>query len=103
MTLHLYQQDRIGIVELDNPPVNAINKNIRAGLLNAVSWAENLQLERVIISGKGKAFAAGADAREFNEKPSGVQLPDVLKAISNSTVPWISASHANRRIANFVV
>jgi len=93
MTLHLYHQDRIGIVELDNPPVNAINKNIRAGLLNAVSWAENLKLERVIISGKGKAFAAGADAREFNEKPSGVQLPDVLKAISNSTVPWISASH----------
>ena len=80
--LHIKKQGKTGVVELDNPPVNAINKDIRKLLLEAVKWAETESLERVIIVGKGQAFAAGADAREFNEAPSGVQLPEALKAIA---------------------
>ena len=91
--LHIKKQGKTGEVELDNPPVNAINKDIRKLLLQAVKWAETESLERVIIVGKGQAFAAGADAREFNEAPSGVQLPEALKAISLSSVPWIAACH----------
>ena len=54
-----------GFVVLDNPPVNAINREIREGLLEAVDWAEREGLERVIVSGAGPAFAAGADARNL--------------------------------------
>lgn len=81
----------IGFVEIDNPPVNAIGHSVRLGLLDAVRWAENLKLSRVILSGKGRAFAAGADAREFDLPPQEPHLPDVVNAIDESSVPWIAA------------
>ena len=82
-----------GFVLLDNPPVNAINREIRQGLLEAVDWAERQGLERVILSGAGSCFAAGADTKEFNSAPEAPHLPDVLNRIESSTVPWISALH----------
>lgn len=81
----------VGYVEIDNPPVNAIGQSVRQGLLDAVRWAEKLHLTRVILSGKGRAFAAGADAREFDSAPLEPHLPDVLNAIDESFVPWIAA------------
>ncbi len=80
-----------GFVTLDNPPVNAIGRAMRQGLLDAVRWAEALRLDRVIVTGAGRAFAAGADAREFDGAPLEPSLPDVLDAIERSFVPWIAA------------
>ncbi|MDH3264064.1 MAG: 3-hydroxyacyl-CoA dehydrogenase NAD-binding domain-containing protein, partial [Paracoccaceae bacterium] len=80
-----------GYVELDNPPVNAINREMRQELLEAVAWAEAEGLERVILSGKGRAFAAGADANEFDRAPEPPHLPDVLNRIERSPVAWIAA------------
>ena len=82
-----------GFVVLDNPPVNAINREIRRGLLEAVDWAESQELERVILSGAGSCFAAGADAKEFDSAPEAPHLPDVFNRIESSTVPWIAALH----------
>ena len=82
-----------GFVVLNNPPVNAINREIRQGLLDAVDWAERQRLERVILSGAGSCFAAGADAKEFDCVPKAPHLPDVLNDIESSTVPWIAALH----------
>jgi len=82
-----------GYVVLDNPPVNAMNLEMRQGLLAAVDWAESEQLERVIVSGAGRVFAAGGDAREFDAPPVAPHLPDVLDRIETSIVPWIAAAH----------
>lgn len=43
----------VGYVTLDNPPVNAIGKAMRQGLLDAVRWAEAKHLDRVIVTGAG--------------------------------------------------
>lgn len=91
MSVTMHQKADVGFVEIDNPPVNAIGHAVRQGLLDAVHWAETANLSRVIISGKGRAFAAGADAREFDLPPQEPHLPDVLNAIDQSTVPWIAA------------
>ena len=45
----------------------------------------------MIVSGLGRAFAAGADAKEFDGDPIEPHLPDVLDAIDQSFVPWIAA------------
>ena len=82
-----------GFVVLNNPPVNAINREIRQGLLEAVDWAETQGLERVILSGAGSCFAAGADAKEFDRAPETPHLPHVLNRIESSTVPWIAVLH----------
>ncbi|MBX2839338.1 MAG: enoyl-CoA hydratase/isomerase family protein [Gammaproteobacteria bacterium] len=84
-------EHNVGYVEINNPPVNAIGVNVRQGLLDAVKWAEENQLDRVIISGGGNIFAAGADTSEFNRDPVEPHLPDVLNAIEQSHVPWIAA------------
>ena len=78
-------------VVLDAPPVNAIGRAMRQGLLDAVHEAGAAGVERVIVSGAGRAFAAGADAREFDAPPAPPHLPDVLDAIERSPVPWIAA------------
>ena len=89
-----WRKDRIyGFVLLDNLPVNAINREIRLGLLEAVYWAGRQGLERVILSGAGSCFAAGADAKEFDSPPEAPHFPDVLNRIESSTVPWIAALH----------
>ena len=81
MNVTTRSESDVGYVEIDNAPVNAIGQSVRQGLLDAVHWAEKLRLTRVILSGKGRAFAAGADAREFDLAPLEPHLPDVVNAI----------------------
>lgn len=91
MTVTMRHQDNVGYVEIDNPPVNAIGLSVRQGLRDAVVWAEKAMLTRVILSGAGSTFAAGADAREFDAQPVAPHLPDILNAIDESFVPWVAA------------
>ncbi|PSL18691.1 FAD-dependent oxidoreductase [Shimia abyssi] len=79
-------------VEMDNPPVNAIGLEIRQGLMAALDWIESqMHLDRVIFSGKGRAFAAGADAKEFDAGPIAPHLPDIITRIERCETPWIAA------------
>ncbi|OAN77624.1 enoyl-CoA hydratase [Jannaschia sp. EhC01] len=91
MSVRCIQDGLTGFVTLDNPPVNAIGREMRQGLREAVAWAEGLKLDRVIVTGAGRAFAAGADAKEFDGAPLEPYLPDVLDAVERSFVPWIAA------------
>ena len=93
MPVHWRRDANIGYVELDAPPVNALGLDTRRGLLAAVEWAEAAPLERVIVSGRGKVFCAGGDAREFDGPPLEPHLPDILNRIENSPIPWIAAAH----------
>lgn len=81
-------------VTLDFPPVNAIGRETRQGLLDALDWiAAEPGLERVILSGAGRGFAAGADAREFDGPALEPHLPEVVNRIEACAVPWIAAIH----------
>ncbi|MGX9352054.1 FAD-dependent oxidoreductase [Shimia sp. W99] len=92
MSVTFRREGPVAYVELDNPPVNAIGLSIRQGLMDALDWiAEEAHLDRVILSGKGRAFAAGADAREFDAAPMPPHLPDVIRRMEQCEVPWISA------------
>ena len=91
MQVTMRSENHVGYVTLSNPPVNAIGQVLRMGLLEAVRWAERGGLDRVIVSGAGGVFAAGADAKEFDAAPQEPHLPEVLNAIDESFVPWIAA------------
>lgn len=91
MSVTTRRENNVGFVEINNAPVNAIGLTVRKELLDAVRWAEDLKLERVIVSGRGGMFAAGADAKEFDAPPVEPHLPDILNAIDQSAVPWIAA------------
>ena len=93
MAVTWHKHESCGFVVLNNPPVNAINHNMREGLISAVKWAEREGLERIILSGEGRSFAAGADTKEFDHPPVSPHLPDVINHIEASNIPWIAAIH----------
>ncbi len=86
---------RIGaaaIVELDNPPVNAIGLTTREGLQTVLDrLASEEGLQRVILTGAGRTFAAGGDAREFDGPAVAPHLNDIVNQIEASEIPWIAA------------
>ena len=89
------QIDTVGdaaIVMMDSPPVNAVNQEIRTGLLDAFDkLAADPSVARIILKGAGTSFAAGADAREFDMPPVEPHLPDVVHAIESCGKPVIAA------------
>lgn len=92
MAVRIERRGTVGIVTMDNPPVNAIGLAVRSGLEQAVDWAENEPgLTHVVLTGSGRCFAAGGDAREFDAPPVEPHLPDVIARIESSTVPWVAA------------
>ena len=81
------------ILTIDNPPVNVISQAVRANLLAALTEGQQAvadgRIDRVVITGAGRSFVAGADAKEFDGAPLEPHLPDVLDVLM--TLPAIAA------------
>src|SRR5436190_17523318 len=72
----------VGIIVIDNPPVNASSIAVRAGLLDAVRrLCGEASLSAGVIIGAGKGFVAGADIKEFDKPPVEPGLSAVIAAI----------------------
>lgn len=92
MSVRFERRGDAAVVTLNSPPVNAIGGAIRTGLIEALHWIDaQSSLTRVVLTGAGRAFAAGADAREFDADPVEPHLPDVIARIETCEVPWIAA------------
>ncbi|MFP4668698.1 MAG: 3-hydroxyacyl-CoA dehydrogenase NAD-binding domain-containing protein, partial [Desulfobacterales bacterium] len=88
----LEKKDNIGILAIDNPPVNALGIKVRKGLADGIEMAEkDSDIEAVVIIGRGRAFSAGADIREFGKPMEEPHLPDALERIENCSKPVIAA------------
>ena len=84
-------QDKLLLITINNPPVNAISASIREGICRALDQAEaSLEIEAVLIEGAGKFFAAGADIKEFDLPPTEPTLPQVTQRIEASSKPVIA-------------
>ena len=82
----------VAVVTLDSPPVNAIGRAEREGLLAAVeAVAADDAVVAAVLTGAGRAFAAGANAAEFDLPPEPPHLPAVVDAIEASAKPWVAA------------
>ncbi|MFV0385417.1 3-hydroxyacyl-CoA dehydrogenase NAD-binding domain-containing protein [Paracoccus sp. (in: a-proteobacteria)] len=81
----------IAVITINNPPVNATSRAVRAGLMAALDSAERSGVGRVILTGAGSIFVAGADAREFDAPPVEPHLPDVVARIENFPAPVVAA------------
>lgn len=89
MTVHFHIENGTCLVTLDNPPVNVIGQKVRQGLNDALDAAIAASVDKVILTGAGEAFAAGADAKEFDGPPMPPHLPDVLEKLER--LPAIAA------------
>ena len=83
----------IGVITVDNPPVNALSQAVRQGLLDAVIAAQTDASKALLVICDGRTFIAGADITEFGKGPLEPYLPDLLDTIEASAKPVIAALH----------
>jgi enoyl-CoA hydratase/carnithine racemase len=90
--------DGIGTIRLDRPPVNALNDELTASLLDVAREAGSSdEVRAVIVYGGEKVFAAGADIKEMAEagyvgmssRASGLQA--ALGAVAGIGKPVVAA------------
>ncbi|MBM7649667.1 enoyl-CoA hydratase/carnithine racemase [Bacillus ectoiniformans] len=66
-TVRLEKKNQVGIITIDSPPVNALNKEVFNSLEEAILQVDET-ISVIVIHGAGtKAFVAGADIKEFPE------------------------------------
>src|SRR6266550_4046167 len=92
-------QDGIGVITINNPPVNALSPGVPEGILAAVQQAQSDDaIKAIVLIGSGRTFIAGADIREFGKITSGerkdkLNLAELMLVMEDSTKPVIVAIH----------
>jgi len=93
-SVDLHRDGEIAVVTTDNPPVNALKHEVRAGLTEALSQARNDgAVKAVVITCAGRTFFAGADITEFGKPLQAPSLHDVIAAIETMPKPVVAALH----------
>ena len=93
-TVSLEKDLDIGLLWIDNPPINALGYSVRKGLIDGVAAAEkDDDIKAIVVICRGRTFCAGADIREFGKPPEKPYLPDVMDAFDACSKPVIGALH----------
>ena len=93
------QDGEIGIITVNNPPVNALSPGVPEGIIESIENAEAAEgVQAVMLIGAGKTFIAGADIREFGkitsgEKERGEGLHPVTRKLEGCSKPVVAAIH----------
>ena len=84
----------IGVISIDNPPVNALGIKVRQALDEGFSrFGGDDTVKAIVLMCGGRTFFAGADISEFGGPPQSPNLHDVMRAIETGTKPVIAAIH----------
>jgi len=84
-------QDGVGIITVDNPPVNALGSGVREGIMAAVERANaDPEVRAMVLIGAGRNFIAGADMRQFG-KGRPVSTRNSTAAMDASEKPIVAA------------
>jgi len=90
----LRRDDGIAVVTVDNPPVNALKHEVRAGLAEALRQTrDDPAVKAVVMACAGRTFFAGADITEFGKPPQAPGLGEVITAIEALPKPMVAALH----------
>lgn len=85
----------IGVITIDNPPVNALSSAVRTGLTAAIKQAASADISACLLTCAGRTFIAGADISEFDHDDVELDFNPTLAAIENSAIPVIAVLHGN--------
>lgn len=94
-TVTLERRGRIGLLRIDNPPVNALSPDTIAGLTQALDAFEaDSTLEALLIHCDGRTFIAGGDITSFDAPDfSAATYNNLLARIERSTRPTVATLH----------
>jgi 3-hydroxyacyl-CoA dehydrogenase len=91
MTVQIEYIRNAAVLTIDNPPLNVISQKVRADLEFAIAKVVVTGASRLIITGRGEAFVAGADTREFDLPPLAPHLNEILNRLCGLSIPTIAA------------
>src|ERR1700675_2784708 len=61
----------VGVITVDNPPVNALSPGVPEGIVAALDKGNaDPQVKAMVLIRSGRSFIAGADIRQFGRGPS---------------------------------
>src|SRR5437879_13100008 len=61
----------IGVITVDNPPVNALSPGVPQGITAAIDKGNaDPAVKAMVLIGAGRSFIAGADIRQFGRGPA---------------------------------
>ncbi len=84
----------VGVITVDNPPVNALSQAVRQGLIDALMQGLNDgEAKALIVIGAGRTFIAGADIKEFGKPLAPPDLNLVISGLETAAKPTIAAIH----------
>jgi len=87
-------KDGVGIITVDNPPLNVLSRAVRDGLMLAVRQASaDSAANAVVLTGAGRSFTAGADIKEFGATFQGADINGICAAIEDMEKPVVASLH----------
>jgi 3-hydroxyacyl-CoA dehydrogenase len=88
------KRGNVGIIWINNPPVNAISVGVRAALIDGVAkLAQDPEIKVGVLACEGRTFMAGADITEFGKPPLSPGLHEAINAVESSVKPIVAAIH----------
>ena len=84
----------VGVITVNNPPVNALSQGVRQGLAEALAQGiADAAATGLVLIGGGRTFIAGADIREFGKPPMPPDLNGVIAQYEASPKLVVAAIH----------
>src|SRR5262245_1241192 len=89
----------VGVMTINNPPVNALSPGVPEGILAAIeALRQDPAIRAIVLIGGGRTFIAGADIKEFGKITAGQKrslgaMPAMLQALEESPKPVVAAIH----------
>jgi len=92
------RQGAVGVITVNNPPVNALSPGVPEGIVEAVAkFNDDPEVSAIVVIGGGRTFISGADIKEFAKITSGqksdIGLAEKIDAIERSAKPVVMAIH----------
>ena len=86
--------DDIAVIEISNPPVNAISGDVRNGLLRTIEeLSSEKKVKAIVITAPDRTFLAGADIKEFGKNIDAPILSDICDKIENLDKIVVASLH----------
>src|SRR5512133_3141993 len=87
--------DGIGVITIDNPPVNALSPGVPEGIVENVERGNaDPAVKAMVLIGAGRSFIAGADIRQFGtRRPPPVEGHRTHQILDASAKPIVAAIH----------
>ena len=84
----------VGILSINNPPVNALGALVRKGLVDALeAGMSDKEAQALVLICEGRTFIAGADITEFDKPMEGPDYNTVLNGMEAAEKPVVAAIH----------